>query len=448
MRSPMRHAVLAAALLTASAMFAADRAVAQMGGGMYSAPPPPPPSQNMPRSKAQPSAKGKLSRTIGPKIIEVQKSLQGKDYQGALTELKGLQGQATEDFDIYIINRLIAESAIGLNDMATAATAEEAAASSPAMPDDDKKAVFHDALQLSAYMKQWPQTIALGQDLAQMNALDPQTAGNLAIAYYNTNDFAHSQQYAQQSIDLAKAAGQPPDPNALQIIMSAQVKQNNQGGAQQTLEQIAMQTNSPEAWGQLIGASFGAKGMSDPQALYLYRLIVLAGAMKSDDYKVMGSLLSELGYPTEAAHVLEQGVSSGKAPGAEVGATLAKARRDAAADERSLPQIVASAQKSRTGEQDVKLGEDYWGYGRYADAEAAARQAMTKGGLKTPWEAPMLIGAAEVAQGKYADAAQTLSQVSGSPAVTQTAHLWSLYAQSKQGGARASAAPAAQTPQQ
>jgi hypothetical protein len=58
----------------------------------------------------------------------------------------------------------------------------------------------------------------------------------------------------------------------------------------------------------------------------------------------------------------------------------------------------------------------------------------------------MLIGAAQTAQGKYADAVQTFSQVSGSPAVNKAAHLWSLYAQSKQG--RASAAPAAQPPSQ
>lgn len=446
MRSPLRLTVLATSLLAASTLIAASSASAQMG---YSSPPPSNP--NMPPSHSQSSSSNKpghLSRELGPKIIEAQKDIQNKDFKDAVTSLQALQGQATEDFDKYIIDRLLAGAAIGLNDMSTAAAAQEAAASSPAMPDDDKKSVLHDALQLSAYMKQWPQTISYGQQLAQMNALDAQTAGNLAIAYYNTNDFPHAQQFAQQSIQLAKAAGQQPDPNATQIIMSAEVKQGNQAGAEQTLEQMMLQSYSPETLAKLVGATFGARGMSDAQALYLYRLLVVGGAMAPEYYKEMGSLLNVLGYPTEAANVLGQAESSGKVSSAEVGQMLAKARRDAATDERMLPQIAAAAQKSRTGEQEVKLGEDYWGYGRYGDAEAAARAAMAKGGLKQPWEAPMLIGTAEIAQGNYAAGIQTLSQVSGSPAVTQTAHLWSLYAQAKQGPARASTAQPSQSPQQ
>ncbi|HEX4079433.1 MAG TPA: tetratricopeptide repeat protein [Rhizomicrobium sp.] len=389
----------------------------------------------------------KLSNAVGPQVVDAQKSLQAKDFQGAMAKLKAAQGATDKPYDIYIINRLIAAAAIGLNDMVTAASAEEAAADSPAMPDDDKKSVYHDAMQLSAYMKQWPKTIAYGQQLVQMNALDYQTAGNLAIAYYSTNDFTDAQKYAQSSVALAKAAGQPPDPNAMNIIMSSQVKQNNQAGAEQTLEQIAMQNNTPDSWAQLVGVTFGAPGMGNQEALYLYRFLQLVGALKAEDCKEMGSDASVLGYPTEAMHALDQCISAGKISAADA-PELSKARRDAATDERSLPQIAASAEKSRTGEQEIKLGEDYWGYGRYADAEAAARQAMAKGGLKTPWEGPMLLGAAEVAQGKYADAIQALSQVTGSQAVTRTAHLWSIYAQAKQGPARASAAPAAQPPSQ
>ena len=448
------RAVLATFLLcTIAGSLAATTSYAQMGGGGgYGSGGQAsrlPPSDTSKPSSSSSSSKDHISKAVAPSVMDAQKALQGKDFQGAMTSLKAAQAVTERTpFDDYVINRLTAAAAIGLNDMTTAATAQEAAADSAAIPDADRKAVYHDALQLSAYMKQWPKTITYGQQLAQMNGLDYQTAANLAIAYYSSNDFAHAQQYAQQSMDMAKAAGQPPDQNALNIVMSSQVKQNNQAGAEQTLEQVALQGGAPDAWAQLVGVAFGAKGMNDATALHLYRLLVVVGAMKASDYKEMGSLLNELGYPTEAANVLQQGISSGKVSSGQVGAMLSKARRDAGVDERALPQIAASAAKSRTGEQDVKLGEDYWGYGRYADAEAAGRRAISKGGLKSPSEGPLLVGAAEVAQGKYADATQTLSQVAGSEAVTRTAHLWSLYAQSKQGPARASTQPAGQAPSQ
>jgi tetratricopeptide (TPR) repeat protein len=423
-----RSAVTIGLLCAGMAVFGArSTAFAQMGGSMT-------PTPSAPRAAA--AQKSKVSKTVTSQLMDAQKSMEAKDYQGALAKLK--EAQAVADltpFDNYIIDRLMAAADQGLNDMAGASNAVLAAADTGVVPDDDKKAVFHDALQASAFLQQWPKTIAYGQQLVQLNALDATTAANLAIAYYNTNDFTHAQQSAQQSIEFSKAAGQPPDQNAMKIVMSSQVKQNNQAGAEQTLEQLAMQNNSPESWAQLVAVSFGAKGMSDLGALYLYRLLVLTSGMKPEDYKVMGSLASQLGYPTEAAKVLEQG--------GQGGATLTKARHDAAMDERALPQIAASAEKSRTGEQDVKLGEDYWGYGRYADAEAAARRAIGKGGLKVPSEGPMLVGAAQAAQGKYAEAIQTLSQVTGSEANTKTAHLWSLYAQAKQRSA--SATPAGQS---
>jgi hypothetical protein len=442
--SVMKIRTSTALLLCAAAswtLFAAGPAAAQMGGGA-------PMSSSSGSSSHSSSGKAHLSKSVGPQVIDAQKSLQDKNFPDAMTKLKAVQATATEPYDVYIINRLIAAAAIGLNDMTTAATAEEAAADSPAMPEDDKKSVLHDALLMSANMKQWPKAIQYGQQLTQLNGLDAQTTGILAIAYYDTNDFTHAQQSAQQSIDLAKAAGQPPDQNAMQIILGSQVKQNNQSGAEQTLEQLAVQNNSPDTWAQLVGVAFGAKGMGNSEALYLYRLLYLVGAMKTEDYKEYGSDAYLLGYPTEAMKVLQQGISSGKMTSSQASPDLNRSIHDAQTDERSLPQIAASAQKSRGGEQDVKLGEDYWGYGRYADAEAAARQAVAKGGLKTPWEGPMLIGATEVAQGKYADGIQTLSQVSGSEAVTRTAHLWSLYAQAKQGPARASSTAPAQTPSQ
>jgi hypothetical protein len=430
-------------LCTTAGLIAGTPSAAQMyGGGSSSKSTPSVPS--VPSKPAHASGgKGHLSKSVGPTIVDAQKAIQAKDFQTGMAKLKEAQAISDRsDFDNYIIARLTMSAAVGLNDMATAAAAAEAAAESPAMPDEDKTSVLHDALQLATVQKQYAKVAQYGQQLAAMNALDYQTCGMLALAYYETNDFTHAQQYAQQSISLSKAANQPSDPNALMIVMSSQVKQNNQAGAEQTLEQIALQNNSPESWAQLVGVTFGAKGMNDATAIYLYRLLILAGAAKGSDYKEMASALTVHGYPTEAMNVMEQAISSGKISQGEVGAMLGKARRDAAQDERALPQIAAAADKSRSGEQDIKLAEDYWGYRRYADAEAAARRAAGKGGLKTPAEGPLMVGAAQVAQGKYADAIQTLSQVSGNEAATRTAHLWSLYAQAKQSG-RSAATPAA-----
>jgi hypothetical protein len=392
----------------------------------------------------------KLSSAVAKPLVDAQKLLQSGDTQGALAKVKEAQAAGGDhtDYDNFMINAMLLECYAKLNDMADADTAAEAAADSPAIPDDQKQGIYHNALLLSAQQQHWQKAIGYGQQLTALGGtLDEPVTAALAIAYYQAGDMAHAQQYAQQDISMAKAAGQQPGQASLQIVMNAQVKQNNQSGAAQTLEQLAVSTGDPQAWGQLIDVSMSAQGMTNMYFLDLYRLRLLAGFMtQAEDYTQMGNAAYQAGYPTEAVKVFEQGIAAGKITAAKAGDLLRKSRNDAAADARDLPSIAKAAERSKSGEQDIKLAEDYWGYGRYAEAEAAARRAMSKGGLKVPAEGPLMLGMTLAAQGKADEAIAAFGQVNGTPAAMKTAHLWSLWVQSKN---KPTAQPAAaQTPAQ
>jgi hypothetical protein len=55
----------------------------------------------------------------------------------------------------------------------------------------------------------------------------------------------------------------------------------------------------------------------------------------------------------------------------------------------------------------------------------------------------MVVGMAQVRQGKFAEAAQTFQSVSGNAAMMKAAHLWGIFARQQAGGSRsASPAPA------
>jgi tetratricopeptide (TPR) repeat protein len=290
----------------------------------------------------------------------------------------------------------------------------------------------------------YQKAITYGTELGAINALDPTTEAMVARAYYETKDFPNAQKYAQMSVDASKATGQAPSEVALDIVMSSQANQHNEAGAQQTLENLALNYNRSSDWSQLIDVALGGKNIKDADALYLLRLkMMIPDAMKDFDYLSLGSVADQQGYSTEAYSVYQKGIAAGKITAGKAGAGYGHARSGAAIDQKSLGQIAASAEKSKTGEQDIKLAEDYWGYGRFADAEVAARRAISKGGLKDPSEGPMLLGMLLVAQGKYDDAVTTLDQVHGSPSRNNTAHLWSVYAQAQKKGQGATAqAPA------
>ncbi len=394
-------------------------------------------------------AEDKLSREVAKPMADAQKALQATppDFATALMDVK--LAQAVTDrtpYEDYVINSYLAQIYIQQKDYASADGPLEAAADSPAIPEDQKKATYSNAFQLAMFAKHYTKGIEYGQKLLAMNALDYKGEANLALAYYFTQDTAHAQQYAQMAIDGAKAAGQTPDENMLKIVMNSALQQKDSASVQSSLESLALQYNQADSWSKLVDLALGTKGIRDADELFLLRLkVLIPNAMNSEDYLGLASVANLGGYATEAYNVLQKGIAAGKVTAAQGGPTYTQARSGAATDARELNSIASQAEHSKTGEADIKLAEDYWGYGRFADAEAAARRAMSKGGLKDPNEGPMLLGMLLAAQGKYADAQQTLAGVNGSAARKATAHLWSVYAQAqlKAQGASAQSTPPA-----
>jgi tetratricopeptide (TPR) repeat protein len=388
----------------------------------------------------------KLTKAVQKALSDASAAAKTNDWATALANVK--IAQAVPDptpSDTYKINQFLAVVAINQKDYATATTATEAAADSPVIPDADKPATYKNAFVLASIAKQYQKAIAYAQSLEALAPLDDQGDVQVAVDYYELKDIPHAQQYAQKAIDAEKAAGKEPDANALRIVMSGQVTQNDQSGALKTLEAIVLADpdNSADSWRQLVDNALSAKGSNDFDGLYLFRLKLLAGAMTdADDYTALAGAAEQKGYPTEAHEVLEKGISSGKLASGKAGELFAKSGKDSAADTRAIPSLVASAAKSKKGEEDVQLGEDFWGYGRYADAETAARQGIAKGGLRDPGEGQLLLGATLVVQGKYDEAVQVFRQINGSAARLKVAHLWSLYAQAKLKKAPATPAPA------
>lgn len=392
------------------------------------------------------AADEKVSREVGKPLAESVKAAQAKDFKTALDKLH--EAQAVTDktpFDEYKINEILGFISISTQDYATADTAYEAMADSPVMPEDAAKTTLHNAILLAGSQKHWQKATGYCKRLEALGGMDDKTYAVMAQAYYFTDDFANAQTSAQKSVDAAKAAGKEPDQAALEIVMSAQAKSNNQAGAIQTLEQLAVSYGSPDSWNKLTDVALGTKGMTELDALFIFRLRFFSGAQSTaDDYSNAAGIALHAGYPTEAENILEKGFANGLSRSGQTAEQLSKARSGARTDAASLKSIAAAAEKAKSGEQDVKLAEDYWGYGRYADAAAAASRGIAKGGTKIPGEGNLILGISLIAQGKYADGRAALAKVDGAEARAKAAHLWDLYAQFKMKPAASAAAPAPQ----
>jgi TolA-binding protein len=226
---------------------------------------------------------------------------------------------------------------------------------------------------------------------------------------------------AKQRVEADKKAGRVPDRKTLQMLLSAQSQLKDEAGMADTLEELAAGYNDPADWTEIIGITFGTKGLRDQDGIWLGRLLFVVGVdVPPADASTVGEIASKHGFFGDAVNAKAHGgqLDSDPAPRAD-------------SDRKAIPDQIAQEQ-TQDGAYNAKLAEALYGYGMYPEAEAAAKLAIKKGGNADASEAPMVLGQALTAEKKYDDAVAAFGQVSGGgPATARIARLWADYAKIK-----------------
>jgi hypothetical protein len=85
-----------------------------------------------------------------------------------------------------------------------------------------------------------------------------------------------------------------------------------------------------------------------------------------------------------------------------------------------------AARAKPTGDNDVKLGAAYLSYGELPKAVEALQRGITKGGVKNPDEAAILLGIAHLRAGNKPEAAKAFNMANKDATMTRIAKLWLL----------------------
>lgn len=379
----------------------------------------------------------KLTTAVNNALAEEQKAENAGDLKAAMAALEKAKAVANRTpADDYMISRLSINVGIKSNDKAAAAAAAEAAADLPAMPAEDKVQITRLALILANDQKHIDKAVGYAKIMQATNPTDPGVLSQIVVAYYNAKDYPDAQTVVQKQVDADKAAGRPSSRETLQNLLDIQAAQKDEAGAEKTLEQLVAQFNDPKDWTQMIDVAISSKGIRDVEVIWLGRLMFLSGATASaQDLNLFGSTANHLAFFGDAVLAQQHG-----------GTGFPDDTARAEADKKSIPaQITAGAKQN--GQYNVKLAEALYSYGMYPEAEAAAKLAMTKGGMTDSTEAPMVLGQALTAQGKYDEAIAAFGQVTGGgPATARITRLWVALANIKKNPPAAAPATAAAAP--
>ncbi len=258
--------------------------------------------------------------------------------------------------------------------------------------------------------------------LRKAGVLDGDSLRVIAQAYYLSGDKAECVKYIENNFGGGGGEG------ILELQMRCAYDVGDDEAERSALEKLVASTNKPEYWQQLLKTSERAKGLTDHQTLDIYRIKLLSNSMGGqDDYSLLAQLALQLGFPGEAQAVVQKGFDTKVLSGDRSTRLLNMAKTQAGQDAAAQAAVAKTANAAKNGDALVKLGEDEWGNGKYADAITSIKAGIAKG-VTDPDNAQIRLGMAYLGAGQKDAAIHAFAGVKTDPRQVMIAHLWTLYA--------------------
>ena len=374
-----------------------------------------------------------ISRKIAPELIAAQKALQGGKWSEGLQNLQKAEAKSgLTAFDHKTIDDLKAYAYVKLGNMKGAESAWEAALQTGACSPQDTLRFTRAVFQLSYNAHEYSKAIEYGKKLIALGQGTPDIYAVIGQGYYLTKDCKNADAYMDKAIVASRQAGKAPQEGFYQIKLRCAFDAKDTAGEVKGFSDLVRLTNKPEYCSDLLRIERQSAG-ADKNILMIYRLMYNTNTMKTaDDYIEMAQLLGDAALPEEATTVVQKALASGVVQPAQQGRVnrlLAEMQRRSATDQKGIPGYAKDANKSPSGQLDVKLGEVYYGLGNYESAVQTIENGLKKGNVKSLDEAYVYLGLAYQQMHNAAAAKKAfanLKDVSSMPKNIRA--LWQLYA--------------------
>jgi tetratricopeptide (TPR) repeat protein len=378
-------------------------------------------------------AKPKMSKAVAVPLQAAQKAMQAKQWDTALAEIKKAQAVETRTpAENYQIDEFLGYILVQQKKYGQAAPVFERMLNSGLAPadqvDDRTKAVAQMYFQEKEYKKsaEWAKKwLAKNPNNEEMSVL-------LGQAQYLLEDYKSAAATMSGVIANAERNGQTPKENYIQVVLSSQFKLDNKDGVAEALKKMVRYYPKPEYWENLTDI-YRRKQNSDRVTLGFYRLMNDVDVLKDKgDFTEMAQLAIEAGVPGEAEQVMQKGIDTGvlksddKTEQGRYDRLLAAAKKQAASDRASLPQLAKDAEKATQGQASVGLGQAYLSYGMYDEAISALQNGIKKGGVTDADEAQISLGLAQLKKGQKDQGRQSFKAIKPDSKWADLADLWAI----------------------
>ena len=377
----------------------------------------------------------KISKKVDKPMSEAEKAFNTKNWDEVLTKVAEAEAVPVEKtpWDTHWIHEFRGRAYLSQEKFAEAAKELEPALTSPCFDAADKPARARMLLQIAYRLKEYSKVIEVGSKYLESNK-DADIASYVGNAYYATDDFANTKRVMTDVIAQQEAGSKPPEELTYRILQGACIKLKDMACVADQLEKLVAHYPKPNYWQDLMSVLMAGTPTSKPnnnQLLNMWRLSDNANILEDpSEYLEMAQLAVGQGLPGEALTVLEKGMQKNvftRASQKEQATQLIKEAKTAIAlDKSTLDKQDAAARAKPTGDSDVKLGAAYLSYGDLPKAVEALQRGISKGGVKNPDDAGLLLGIAQLRSGNKPEAAKAFNTVTKDATMARIAKLWLL----------------------
>jgi len=370
---------------------------------------------------------------IAKPLKAAQDAIREHKLDEALAKLHEAQAAPGEKsaYDNYVINLMLFQVYQQKQQMGTAIPVLAQLAQSQYASAEQQRNWLKNIALYYFQEKDYAKALEAADQAVKHGANDGDTLRLIAKSQYLSGKYKDAALMMQEIV----ARQEKPDEESLKLLWQFSLKANDQAGAGKAVEKLVAYYPKPEYWANALASLVNADTKDAHLQLNVYRLMNDVGVLKrGGDYAEMADIALDQGYPGETEAVLQkafaQNVFTEPREKERYQHLLDGAKQRAAADLAALPAKEAEAAGAATGDKLVQLGADYMSYGQYDKAVASINRALSKGGLKSPEEANVLLGIAQLRLKNMTEAQKAFEKAAAShnAGYTQLGRLWALHA--------------------
>jgi len=336
-------------------------------------------------------------------------------------------------YDEFLMNSWLAVGYVQTKDFAHAAPALQAAAESQYATPAQRKQFMSAVVGIYAQTHQNQKAIEAGQSAIKLGVADSSVYVTIAVSQDNLGQHKEAARTIQQLIDKE---GSKPQEKYLQFQWDAYTKANDQADASKVIDKLVTYYPKPDYWLNALQPLLKMNINDAHLQLDVYRLMFDVGVLKANQYGEMAELAFDAGYPGLTVDVLTKAFNehafTDNSQVMRYQHLLMGAKAKATEDQASLGSQQTKAESAATGDPLVAVGAAYLSYGQADKAVTALMQGISKGGLKYPEEAQLLLGIAQLRAHNNSGAHRTFDKVAQADkeGYAQLGKLWVLHSQS------------------